>query len=80
MYDESLPALAEDVGTYAPLEGLKFVKDKIDGIVNFISPVDEVPTGASDGKSSQQYKDAFKARTGIDVDDPSTWPDDDGGG
>ena len=80
MYDESLPALAEDVGTYAPLEGLKFVKDKIDGIVNFISPVDEVPTGASDGKSSQQYKDAFFARTGIDVDDPSTWPDDDGGG
>jgi len=43
MYDGSTPQLAKDVGNYPPNNGLKFVKDKIDGIVNFISPVNEVP-------------------------------------
>ena len=45
MYDEELPQLAKDVGTYPPLVqgGIKFVKAGKDGILDYLSPIDEVP-------------------------------------
>ena len=43
MYDEELPELAE--GTYPPKKhgGIKYVKAGKDGILDFLSPIDEVP-------------------------------------
>jgi hypothetical protein len=45
MYDEELPQLAKDVGTYPPhvQGGIKYVKAGKDGILDFLSPIDEVP-------------------------------------
>ena len=45
MYDEELPQLAKDVGSYPPLVqgGIKYVKAGKDGILDFLSPIDEVP-------------------------------------
>jgi hypothetical protein len=43
MYDGSVPAIASEIGTWPPTVGLRFVKDGVDGLVNFISPVNEVP-------------------------------------
>ena len=45
MYDEELPKLAKDVGTYPPhvQGGIKFVKSGVDGILDYVSPLDEVP-------------------------------------
>lgn len=44
MYDDTLPAMATEIGTYPPIKGLTYVKDGKEGILNFISPVDEVPS------------------------------------
>ena len=43
MYDSDLPALAK--GTYPPKKhsGIKFVKSGVDGILDYISPIDEAP-------------------------------------
>ena len=45
MYDKELPKLAKDVGTYPPhvQGGIKFVKSGVDGILDYVSPLDEVP-------------------------------------
>jgi len=43
MYDDTLPAMATEIGNYPPIKGLTYVKDGKEGILNFISPVDEVP-------------------------------------
>ena len=45
MYDDTLPAIVTEVGTYPPIKGLRYVKDGKEGIVNFISPINEVPEG-----------------------------------
>ena len=43
MYDSDLPALAKE--TYPPAKhgGIKYVKDGVDGIVDYISPIEEAP-------------------------------------
>jgi hypothetical protein len=45
MYDDELPQLAKDVGTYPPVVngGIKYVKSGVDGILDYVSPLDEVP-------------------------------------
>lgn len=44
MYDNTIPAIATSVGTWPPASGHSFAKQGINGIVNFISPIEEVPT------------------------------------
>lgn len=45
MYDEELPQLAKQHGTYPPVRegGIKFTKGGIKGILDFISPINETP-------------------------------------
>ena len=45
MYDSDLPELAVQVGTYPPVVhgGIKYVKSGVDGILDYVSPLDEVP-------------------------------------
>jgi hypothetical protein len=73
MYDDTVPQMATDIGTYPPNNGLKFVKQGKKGLVNFISPLNESPEGAGN-KDSKIYRDAFFFRNGINVNDESTFP------
>ena len=73
LYDGEAPQMAKDIGTWPPLEGIKFVKQGKEGLVNFISPIEDVPQSSSN-KKSQEYKDAYFFRNGVNVDDPSTYP------
>ena len=73
IYDGEPPQMAKDIGTWPPLNGIKFVKQGKEGLANFISPIEDVPQSSSH-KKSQLYKDAFFYRNGINVDDPSTYP------
>ena len=73
MYDDTVPKMATDIGTYPPNSGLKFVKQGKKGLVNFISPLNESPEGAGN-KDSKIYRDAFFFRNGINVNDESTFP------
>jgi len=45
MYDSDLPEIAVELGTYPPVKqgGIKYVKDGVDGILDYISPIEEVP-------------------------------------
>jgi hypothetical protein len=45
MYDSDLPEIAVELGTYPPVKqgGIKYVKDGVDGILDYISPIDEAP-------------------------------------
>jgi hypothetical protein len=45
MYDSDLPELAVEKGTYPPhvQGGITYVKSGVDGILDYISPIDEVP-------------------------------------
>jgi len=55
--------------------GVKYVKGKEKAILDFISPVDEAPkTGKGQDQGDDSWKEDFFKQTGIDVDDPSTWP------
>lgn len=49
MYDETLPEMATEIGTYPPTKGFKYVKQGKDGLVNFISPIEDVPATGSKG-------------------------------
>ena len=73
MYDGKIPTIIEEVGTYPPIPGHKFVKGGKKAIIDFLSPINEVPAGGN-GKNSVEYARAFFYRTGIDVTDPSTFP------
>lgn len=73
MYDGELPKMAQDVGTHPPISGHKFVKQGIEGIVDFISPLDKAPESKS-YKKSKIYRDAFFFRNGIAVNHPETFP------
>ena len=45
MYDSDLPAIAVSIGTYPPVKrgGITYVKDGVDGIIDYMSPIEEVP-------------------------------------
>lgn len=45
MYDSDLPAIAVELGTYPPVKrnGITYVKGGVDGILDYMSPIDEVP-------------------------------------
>ena len=73
MYDGAIPEIIEEVGTYPPIVGHRFVKGGKKAILDFLSPINEVPSG-SGGKNSVEYARAYYYRTGVDVTDPSTFP------
>lgn len=72
MYDGTIPAIIDEVGTYPPCNDHRFVKGGKKAILDFLSPINEVPTGA--GKNSVEKERAYFFRTGIDATDPSTFP------
>ena len=45
MYDSDLPEIAVELGTYPPHKqgGITYVKDGVDGILDYMSPIEEVP-------------------------------------
>ena len=45
MYDSDLPEIAVELGTYPPVKqsGIKYVKDGVDGILDYVSPIEETP-------------------------------------
>lgn len=76
MYDDTVPELASEHGTWPPVTGVKYVKGKEKAILDFISPVDEAPkSGNGSDMGDDSWKEDFFKQTGIDVDDPSTWPE-----
>lgn len=76
MYDDTVPEMATEIGTWPPVTGIKYVKGKEKAILDFISPVDEVPkTGKGQDQGDDSWKEGFFKQTGINVDDPSTWPE-----
>lgn len=75
MYDGELPELAKEHGTHPALNNHSWVKQGIEGVLDFISPVDESPKSAlSSKKKSKIYRDAFFFRNGIAVNHPETFP------